>query len=106
MEFYNKIIKSFEIGNWKSDKISIYLPYIKVDKSEILKNALSSTCLLKLDFDTIFKNTITSYNPDEDGISDGKTGSDIERILAFDKVGINSLLPPLEEPCNPGSCTE
>ena len=41
----------------------------------------------KLDFDTIFKNTITSYNPDEDGISDGKTGSDIERILAFDKIG-------------------
>ena len=41
---------------------------------------------LNLDFNTIFKNTITSYNPDSNGISSGKTGSDIERILAFNSL--------------------
>ena len=41
---------------------------------------------LNLDFDTIFKNTITSYSPNENGISSGKTGSDIERILAFHSI--------------------
>ena len=41
---------------------------------------------LKLDFDTIFKNTITSYAPDNNGMSSGKTGSDIERILAFNSL--------------------
>ena len=37
-------------------------------------------------FNTIFKNTITSYSPNRRGISSGKTGSDIERILAFNYI--------------------
>jgi len=81
-------MESFKIGNWDSDKISLYLPYINFDKKEILKDALTSADFLNLDFNSIFKNTITSYAPDENGISNGKTGSDIERILAFDKLGL------------------
>ena len=88
IEFYEKIMESFKIGNWDSDKISLYLPYINFNKKEILKDALTSTDFLNLDFNSIFKNTITSYAPDENGISNGKTGSDIERILAFDKLGL------------------
>ena len=42
---------------------------------------------LGLDFDTVFANTNTSYEPDERGSSSGKTGSDIERILAFHAIG-------------------
>ena len=87
IEFYEKIIKSFEIGNWDSEKVSLYLPYIKLDKAEILNDALNSTHFLNIKFDKIFKNTLTSYSPDKNGISNGKTGSDIERILAFDKIG-------------------
>ena len=44
-------------------------------------------------FNKIFKNTTTSYNPNKNGISEGKTGSDIERILAFDKLEIEDPLP-------------
>ena len=40
-----------------------------------------------LDFDTVLANTITSYNPDQHGRSSGKSGSDIERILAFHAIG-------------------
>ena len=34
----------------------------------------------------IFSNTNTSYNPDEKGRSSGKSGADIERILAFNAI--------------------
>ena len=53
----------------------------------ILQDALVSCEQLGLDFDTVFANTNTSYEPDEKGRSSGKTGSDIERILAFHAIG-------------------
>jgi len=92
LEFYEHIIQSFNIGNWDTEKIDLYLPYININKAQILKDALKSTKHLDLDFNKIFKNTITSYSPSENGISDGKTGSDIERILAFDEIGIKDPL--------------
>ena len=42
--------------------------------------------------DLIFKNTHTSYNPDDNGISDGKTASDIERVLAFNQLNMKDPL--------------
>ena len=35
----------------------------------------------------VFSNTNTSYNPDELGRSSGKSGADVERILAFHSIG-------------------
>ena len=86
LDFFKQLFNAFEIGNWDSDKISLYLPYIDMDKKDILLDAEKSINNLNLDFNTIFKNTITSYNPTEDGLSSGKSGSDIERILAFNKI--------------------
>ena len=40
----------------------------------------------------IYANTLTSYNPDKSGISNGETASDIERILAFNQIGIEDPL--------------
>ena len=91
-EFYDKIIESFKIGNWNSDKIDIYLPYLNFNKSDILKDSIESIKNLNLNFNKVFKNTNTSYNPDKTGISNGKTGSDIERILAFDSLGLKDPL--------------
>ena len=91
--FYKHLIKAFEIGNWDTDNVTMYLPYINYTKAEIIKDAINSTKILGLNFETIFKNTLTSYEPDKMGISSGKTGSDIERILAFDQL---SLKDPLE----------
>ena len=85
-------MESFRIGNWDGDKIDLYLPYLNYEKSDILKDALKSTKLLNLNFEQIFKNTITSYSPNKNGISEGKTGADIERILAFDKIGLKDPL--------------
>ena len=86
LEFFEQLFNSFQIGNWDSDKIKLYLPYIDMEKAVILLDADKSINALGLDFDQIFKNTITSYNPNQDGVSSGKSGSDIERILAFNSI--------------------
>ena len=86
-EFYEALEHAFQVGNWESDKVSFYLPYLDGDKETILRDAEASLDKLGLDFDTIFANTNTSYNPDEKGRSSGKSGADVERILAFHAIG-------------------
>lgn len=86
-EFYESLGDSFRIGNWDSERVEFFLPYIDGDKKSILFDALKSCENLNIDFNVIFRNTITSYNPDSEGRSSGKSGSDIERILAFYEIG-------------------
>ena len=86
-EFYESLEKSFSLGNWGSDNVTLYLPYIEKDKEFILRDALISCKKLGIDFDTVFANTNTSYNPDENGRSSGTSGADVERILAFHAIG-------------------
>ena len=86
-EFYDALIRAFEIGNWGSERITVDLPYVDGDKESILRDAMISCDSLGLDFDTVFSNTNTSYSPDEFGRSSGKTGADVERILAFHAIG-------------------
>ena len=86
-EFYNQLMQALHTGNWGSERITIDLPYIDSDKEGILIDALESCEMMSLDFDIVFANTNTSYNPDSEGRSSGKTGSDVERILAFHAIG-------------------
>ena len=86
-EFYDAIGNAFAIGNWDSEKVSFELPYIDGDKESILRDAEISCNELEVDFEIIFANTNTSYNPDAEGRSSGKSGADIERILAFKAIG-------------------
>ncbi len=87
-EFYEALFKAFTIGNWDSERVEMYLPYLNDDKVGILKDAQESIAHLRLDFETIFRNTCTSYQPDSEGRSSGLTGSDVERILAFHALGL------------------
>ena len=86
-EFYVAIARAFEIGNWDSEKVAFHLPYIDGDKESILRDAEKALAILNLDFDTVFANTNTSYNPDSQGRSSGRSGADVERILAFHAIG-------------------
>ncbi len=86
-EFYEAIAHAFDVGNWDSEKVVFKLPYIDGDKETILRDAEDSISTLNLDFDTVFANTNTSYNPDSEGRSSGRSGADVERILAFHAVG-------------------
>lgn len=82
-EFRDALAYAFYIGNWNSQLVGFYTPYMQGNKTSILKDAHHSCDALKIDFRTIFKNTNTCYSPDEKGKSCGKCGSCIERIEAF-----------------------
>jgi 7-cyano-7-deazaguanine synthase len=92
-DFYAALLHAFRLGNWESERVELYLPYLHVDKVAILQDAMASIARLGLDFDTVFRNTWTSYQPDEQGRADGRTGSDVERILAFDQLGLIDPVP-------------
>ncbi len=86
--FYEAIFHAFQIGNWDAERVSLYLPYLHHDKYDILKDAQGAIRELNLDFATVFRNTNTGYEPDQYGRASGKTGADVERILAFHKLGV------------------
>ena len=95
-DFYDALGHAFQVGNWDSEHVTFHLPFLNGDKATILKDAEKSTAKLGLDFDTVFANTNTSYNPDEEGRSSGKSGADVERILAFNSIGRPDPVPYAE----------
>jgi len=92
-EFYKVIHEAFAVGNWDSEKVDLYLPYLEGNKLTILRDAQESIAKLRLDFDAVFRNTSTSYDTDDLGRASGKTGSDVERILAFHELGVPDPVP-------------
>ena len=96
-EFYNALMHAFETGNWGSERVTVNLPYVDGDKESILRDAINSCDFLGLNFDTVFGNTNTSYSPDEFGRSSGKTGADVERILAFHAIGRKDPVQYIED---------
>lgn len=86
-EFRDALEHAFKIGNWGSERLQYIAPYLTENKFTILKDALVSCEALGLDFDTVMANTNTSYNPTPEGKASGKSGADVERILAFNELG-------------------
>jgi 7-cyano-7-deazaguanine synthase len=101
-EFRDADFEAFKIGNWDSDLVSVYTPYLEVTKFEILEDGLRACEALGLDFDEVYKRTNTSYKPiyipdsfDSEGrvikwgewYSDYKSAASVERIEAFIRLG-------------------
>jgi len=101
-EFRDADFEAFKIGNWDSELVSVYTPYLEVNKFEILEDGLKACEQLGLDFDEVYKRTNTSYKPiyipdsfDSEGrvikwgewYSDYKSAASVERIEAFIKLG-------------------
>jgi len=90
-EFRDADMHAFKIGNWDSELVSFYTPYLEVNKYDILKDGLASCNVLGLDFDEVYKNTNTSYKPikltDDIWLSDYKSAASVERVEAFIKLG-------------------
>ena len=109
-EFRDADFKAFKLGNWGSEKVKIVTPFLDVDKFEILKHGLECCEQLGLNFDEVYKRTMTSYKPiyyvpgggqkmgilgayNKDGsekgawYSDYKSASSVERVEAFIKLG-------------------
>ena len=105
-EFRDADLHAFKIGNWDSELVNFYTPYLEINKYDILKDGLECCNELGLDFDEVYKRTNTSYKPiyipkpestsrvEEahrtvfgDWYSDYKSASSVERIEAFIKLG-------------------
>ncbi len=86
-QFFTKLYSAFSQGNWQSQRVSLYMPYIDKNKTYILQDSLNSCRVLGVQFDNILSDTITCYKPDSLGRSCGKCGSCSERLQAFYNIG-------------------
>ena len=100
-------LNAFKVGNWNSERVDFYAPYMETDKAGILKDGEACCEKLGLDFNEVYKRTNTSYKPlkivkfekrfegtenemralSEVWYSDYKSASSVERIEAFLKIG-------------------
>jgi 7-cyano-7-deazaguanine synthase len=109
-EFRQADLHAFRIGNWNSDSVGFFAPYMEGDKFTILQDGEKLCEELGLDFDEVYSRTNTSYKPilieeyiESDievlgtkqifstGLgkwySDYKSASSVERVEAFIKLG-------------------
>jgi len=86
-EFRDADFEAFKIGNWDSELVSVYTPYLDGNKFTILEDGLACCEQLGLDFDEVYKRTNTSYKPFPSGNSDYKSAASVERIEAFIRLG-------------------
>ena len=96
-EFRDIDMEAFRSGNWDSDLVNYYTPYLNTDKFGILQDGLECCEQLGLSFDEVYKRTNTSYKPIKHyyrketyaykWYSDYKSASSVERIEAFIKLG-------------------
>jgi 7-cyano-7-deazaguanine synthase len=106
-EFRDVDFEAFRVGNWDSELVYHYTPYLELNKFTILEDGQRSCDILGLDFDEVYKRTNTSYKPIELEVpmeisiasmqkeiqlvkkwySDYKSAASVERIEAFIKLG-------------------
>lgn len=103
-EFRTALEHAFKIGNWDSDKVDYYAPYNITDKTGVLKDGMECCKKLNLDYKEIYSRTNTSYAPIQldngEWVSDYKSGSSIERIESFIKLGLEDPSQYAEEDGN------
>jgi len=95
-EFRDADMEAFKIGNWDSELVTVYTPYLEGNKFTILQDGLECCEKLGLDFDEVYKRTNTSYKPIKHyyrpetnafrWYSDYKSAASVERIEAFIKL--------------------
>jgi 7-cyano-7-deazaguanine synthase len=98
-EFRDADDAAFRLGNWGSEMVGYFTPYLHGNKHTILQDGEILCDELGLNFDEVYSRTNTSYKPilllkrTEAGspynkwYSDYKSASSVERIEAFIKLG-------------------
>jgi len=86
-EFRDADYKAFLEGNWNSEVVEYWTPYLEGDKFTILQDGEKLCEKLGLEFNEVYRRTNTSYKPFPSGNSDYKSASSVERIEAFIKLG-------------------
>jgi 7-cyano-7-deazaguanine synthase len=108
-EFRQADLHAFKVGNWGSEKVGFYAPYMEGNKFTILQDGEKCCETLGIDFDEVYKRTNTSYKPikhvvfyddetaSEEWFSDYKSASSVERVEAFIKLGIKDPVSYADE---------
>ena len=93
-EFRDADDHAFRVGNWGSEKVGYFTPYLEGDKFTILQDGEKLCEELGLEFNEIYSRTNTSYKPiqivsssGDNWYSDYKSASSVERVEAFIKLG-------------------
>ena len=95
-EFRDADYEAFVQGNWDAERITYYTPYLEGDKYDILVDGDKCCYALGILFQDLYRLTNTSYKPDENGHSDYKSASSVERIEAFIKLGRPDPVPYID----------
>jgi 7-cyano-7-deazaguanine synthase len=107
-EFRDADDEAFRIGNWGSEKVGYFTPYLEGDKFTILQDGEKLCEELGLNFDDVYSRTNTSYKPifipyethtfkGGKWYSDYKSASSVERVEAFIKLGKPDPAPYADE---------
>ena len=103
-EFRDADDHAFRVGNWDSELVSYWTPYLEGDKFTILQDGEKLCKELGVNFNEVYKRTNTSYKPIQymvetymvetipdqtelEWFSDYKSASSVERVEAFIKLG-------------------
>ena len=86
-EFRDADDHAFRVGNWESERVGYFTPYLHGDKFTILQDGEILCDELGLNFNEVYSRTNTSYKPYPSGNSDYKSASSVERVEAFIKLG-------------------
>jgi len=108
-EFRDADDHAFRVGNWDSELVSYWTPYLEGDKFTILQDGEKLCANLGIDFNEVYKRTNTSYKPLQHIVetqpgwtelkwfSDYKSASSVERVEAFIKLGRPDPAPYADE---------
>lgn len=103
-EFRDADLEAFKKGNWDSEFVDFYTPYIDTDKEGILKDGVRMLKSIGLGYEDFYFETMTSYKPiniGKDGeeiyVSDYKSSSSVERVEAFVNCGLKDPIPYADE---------
>jgi 7-cyano-7-deazaguanine synthase len=117
-EFRDADDHAFRVGNWDSELVGYWTPYLEGDKFTILQDGEVLCEKLGLDFNEVYRRTNTSYKPIAievgrmwtgsytnkspgepvyDYLSDYKSASSVERVEAFIKLGRPDPAPYADE---------
>jgi 7-cyano-7-deazaguanine synthase len=77
-EFWSALQVALQSGN--ESLIQLVTPFIEMSKAEIVASAMKTCRSLSLDFDEVYCNCWSSYDPNHVG----QTSTDIERAKAFE----------------------
>ena len=108
-EFRDADDHAFRVGNWDSELVGYWTPYLEGDKFTILQDGEILCEELGLDFNEVYRRTNTSYKPlqhivetqpgwtELQWFSDYKSASSVERVEAFIKLGKPDPAPYADE---------